>query len=456
MAEPRIKAALESADFTIRATQEVRDKLNACLKTDSAHILPKARGGKDGPHVTTIQNALMKIRGAAPGLGIQPITDASGTYGHTTAAAVLKYKGAKGIKRSGQPLDDIVGRMTITQLDDDLRVGHLDPPGPGPQPGPGPGPGPQPSTTTIEVCKQNANITLNGTTAPVAAGTKMSAADWIKETQATFDTICAIPLGKSIVDTVRQKIEIIPYPGAEVSASTHPPVAGVYTIKFTASHIKSLELKPGGRADEALFHELIHMLDGLFHGYENPKDSSMDWSKADFFTINGANIYSLAVFRSLRKDHGDADHFALMPPRYATDSLEHMVVFMENYQRAFDRNKEVFNILRAQPVAWNPFKTFTPGVRADRFSVKVVQGKKWTWLYELFSDQNARWSDPDNVAEYGIGKWRQEGSHFVVDWKSGASDRFPNPQGGTSNGITQMARGEKYDTIVTNAPAKSV
>jgi hypothetical protein len=32
----------------------------------------------------------------------------------------LKYKGINSIIRSGQPLDNIVGRMTITQMDNDL------------------------------------------------------------------------------------------------------------------------------------------------------------------------------------------------------------------------------------------------------------------------------------------------------------------------------------------------
>lgn len=63
-----------------------------------------------------------------------PITDPPGTYGHSTAAAVLIYKEKNSIVRPVQPLDNIVGRMTITQIDDDLVRGVKPIPPPPPPP----------------------------------------------------------------------------------------------------------------------------------------------------------------------------------------------------------------------------------------------------------------------------------------------------------------------------------
>jgi hypothetical protein len=118
IAEPQIKDHLESAELTTNLTDAVRQRLSACLASDPSHITP----GQKGEHVKAIQDALEKIRQKFPDLGLLPITDPAGEYGKSTADAVLKYKGINAIQRSGQPLDNIVGRMTITQMDDDLRI----------------------------------------------------------------------------------------------------------------------------------------------------------------------------------------------------------------------------------------------------------------------------------------------------------------------------------------------
>jgi peptidoglycan hydrolase-like protein with peptidoglycan-binding domain len=137
--EPPIKSRLESHELTTDVPKETQKRLNDCLASDSLHILPAKRGGKPGPHVEAIQKALETIRQAAPDLGLPVITDKPGVYGESTAAAVLKYKDINGIKRTGQALDDIVGRMTLTQLDNEL----LNRAHPSPKPIP-PGPKPAP------------------------------------------------------------------------------------------------------------------------------------------------------------------------------------------------------------------------------------------------------------------------------------------------------------------------
>jgi hypothetical protein len=116
MAEPPIKSRLESRELT-NHPPAIQERLNACLRSDAAHIAP---GQKGGEHVTAIQKALSTIRRRMPGLGLPEIKDRAGEYGPDTTAAARRYKSINGIIRSGQPLDAIVGRMTLTRLDDEL------------------------------------------------------------------------------------------------------------------------------------------------------------------------------------------------------------------------------------------------------------------------------------------------------------------------------------------------
>jgi peptidoglycan hydrolase-like protein with peptidoglycan-binding domain len=127
MAEPPIKTRLQSTELTNQPTP-IQDKLNACLAADSAHIKP----GQKGDHVAVIQKALNTIRLRKPDLGLPEIKDSEGDFGSDTRTAVLTYKTKNAIKRSGQPLDPIVGRMTLTRLDDDLMNGPVPPGKPDP------------------------------------------------------------------------------------------------------------------------------------------------------------------------------------------------------------------------------------------------------------------------------------------------------------------------------------
>jgi hypothetical protein len=96
--------------------------------------MPKSRGGQDGPHVEALQKALKKIKAASPPeLGMLDIIDPPGVYGQSTANAVRRYKEVNAIQRMGQPLDEIVGRMTIIRMDDELKNLRFRP-GPSPRP----------------------------------------------------------------------------------------------------------------------------------------------------------------------------------------------------------------------------------------------------------------------------------------------------------------------------------
>lgn len=90
--------------------------LQACLVKDSAHVTLGTRGA----HVPKIQRALAMIDGALIATNEVQLA----LYGKTTAAAVLAYKRQrKIINRSYQSTaDDIVGKMTIARLDDEMAA----------------------------------------------------------------------------------------------------------------------------------------------------------------------------------------------------------------------------------------------------------------------------------------------------------------------------------------------
>jgi peptidoglycan hydrolase-like protein with peptidoglycan-binding domain len=88
--------------------------LNACAVKDSAHI----KEGAKGDAVAKIQAALIDLDKAA----IADKEVAAKFYGQSTAAAVLAYKKKRNIvNRAYQTeADNIVGRMTIKALDEEL------------------------------------------------------------------------------------------------------------------------------------------------------------------------------------------------------------------------------------------------------------------------------------------------------------------------------------------------
>lgn len=90
-------------------------KLEAAAVSDPAHILQ----GASGEHVGKIQRALIELDGAT----IDPGELKSSRYGPSTASAVLAYKRKRNIvnRRYQTTADDIVGRMTMAALDQEMR-----------------------------------------------------------------------------------------------------------------------------------------------------------------------------------------------------------------------------------------------------------------------------------------------------------------------------------------------
>jgi hypothetical protein len=88
--------------------------LQACLVNDQAHVTP----GAAGVHVGLIQKCLLVLESSP----LAPSELRRRVYGPTTTAAVLAYKRKRSIiNRSYQTqADNIVGKMTIARLDEDI------------------------------------------------------------------------------------------------------------------------------------------------------------------------------------------------------------------------------------------------------------------------------------------------------------------------------------------------
>jgi hypothetical protein len=95
--------------------------LEACLTNDSAHLTI----GVQGEHVAKVQSAIIFL----DGLAIDAGELRAGLYGQSTAAAVLQFKTARGIinRNYQQSPDNIVGKMTIKAIDDELVLAENTP-----------------------------------------------------------------------------------------------------------------------------------------------------------------------------------------------------------------------------------------------------------------------------------------------------------------------------------------
>jgi len=89
-------------------------RLQECEISDPAHVML----GDSGEHVRLIQTALFMIERA----NIEGSEVEASLYGPNTAAAVLSYKTARQIINPAyqRTADNIVGKMTIKQLDNDM------------------------------------------------------------------------------------------------------------------------------------------------------------------------------------------------------------------------------------------------------------------------------------------------------------------------------------------------
>jgi hypothetical protein len=96
--------------------------LESCLVNHQAHLVEGTRG----PHVKKVQRALALLDGAL--IAVNEVS--AGHYGASTAAAVLSYKRAREIINFSYQTtaDNIVGKMTIAALDEEMAQAEARPP----------------------------------------------------------------------------------------------------------------------------------------------------------------------------------------------------------------------------------------------------------------------------------------------------------------------------------------
>lgn len=97
------------------------ERLEACLVKDSAHLTP----GTQGEFVAKVQAAVMYL----DELTIDEQELDTQTYGPSTAAAVLAFKKKRKIINYSYEKheDNIVGKMTIKAIDDELAAAEKEP-----------------------------------------------------------------------------------------------------------------------------------------------------------------------------------------------------------------------------------------------------------------------------------------------------------------------------------------
>ena len=105
----QIKMPLQSTIF------RNEERLQSCAINDVSHLIL----GTKGHHVRLVQTALVNLNFG----GIHGREYVDGHYGQTTADAVLRYKTSRKIINFSYQTrpDNIVGKMTITMLDGEMR-----------------------------------------------------------------------------------------------------------------------------------------------------------------------------------------------------------------------------------------------------------------------------------------------------------------------------------------------
>jgi len=169
----------------------------------------------------------------------------------------------------------------------------------------------------------------------------LSQASWQKGVTDTLDKLWANPLGQKVVKLITSPLTIYPYLPMDGNADAE--------IHFTAQD-SEIATGPGDAADETLFHELIHVIDGETSQYKDGHTFEFDGS--DFLSVNATNVYSCLLGAALRKDHGDRR----LPHAYFVTPLRHFRDFIDNYKLAKAKAPQLYQILATSSQLWNPFQ----------------------------------------------------------------------------------------------------
>ena len=289
--------------------------------------IPKAQGGKKEEWATV------------------PLTGADGACPSFVSDAIWDFQVFWKNKGHFHNIDGVVDPKMNTLAQMNLLAAGVTPPAPPPGP-----------HTPFEVpLKQNPLVILDGTRA-VERTTPIHPAEWVRRTQATFDTICAHPLGRQLVMGRSRKVFVEPYRETDLDAKSSS-FPDYQTVSFTADNFDSSASKPGCRADEILFHEFVHLAENNYSLYDDAPGIPLKYARADFLTVTATNVYSSSLGRGIRRDH---DGYSPMPSPYGTDPGQHVADFRDSYQKVYSRSRAVFHLFKSQAAPWNPFKLFTP------------------------------------------------------------------------------------------------
>lgn len=101
------------------ADATTREKLENCANGVPNEMVSHFTIGAQGAHIRLLQLALQAVVHQEPAIGAAPFK-VNGTYDVAFAAAVAKYKSARGLLNYAGAIDDIIGRKTMARLDKDV------------------------------------------------------------------------------------------------------------------------------------------------------------------------------------------------------------------------------------------------------------------------------------------------------------------------------------------------
>jgi len=150
-------------------------------------------------------------------------------------------------------------------------------------------------------------------------------------------------IGQAVLDALRDDVIVRL---DDSSASAERTTSGEKRIWV---NVQSDGFRPGFGVDELLLHELIHVVENWYDGYEDRYN--FQWDKTDFLTVTATNVYSCMRGRALRKDHG----YLPLPNPHFKDPKLHWTEQRPNYVKAGRSIPSLVRIMSRIRNVWNPF-----------------------------------------------------------------------------------------------------
>lgn len=111
------KTNLESTHFR-STSRQAQTRLTQCLRNDVANIRPFSTPSEA---IEAIKLGLNRVQPKNPGMPLI-VGSRANAFDQPMINAILIYKARNGIIRTGKQLDNVIGRGTLAQLDNDLKA----------------------------------------------------------------------------------------------------------------------------------------------------------------------------------------------------------------------------------------------------------------------------------------------------------------------------------------------